>query len=104
MCNGFTTQPAECEDSEPKPIPNLPDSTVVTPKKQAQSHFMSILGIIVLATIVFVVLFLCYKRQVKREILQEMNNQITSTMHRYMAMKDDNESMIEKKNVFSIEN
>ena len=102
MCNGFTQQPSACEDAEPRPIPNLPDTTV-RPKKQPQSHFMSIVGILVLAIIVFAVLFLCYKRQMKREILQEMNTQIASTMHRYMAMKDDSEGMLGHKTSFSIE-
>eukprot|EP00331_Platyophrya_macrostoma_P032794 CAMPEP_0176437026 /NCGR_PEP_ID=MMETSP0127-20121128/18362_1 /TAXON_ID=938130 /ORGANISM="Platyophrya macrostoma, Strain WH" /LENGTH=493 /DNA_ID=CAMNT_0017820545 /DNA_START=33 /DNA_END=1514 /DNA_ORIENTATION=+ len=101
MCGGFTVTPSECEQSDPRPDPNNPPK----PRKQPKSHLISIITIISLATVAFIILFFCYKRHVKREILQEMNTQITSTMHRYMAMKDDSKDATDDKKttVFAID-
>lgn len=67
---------------QPNPVPKT------LPKKN-KSHLFLILSIIFIAIILFFVIFIMYKRQMKKEILQEMDYKISSTMHRYIAMGED---------------
>lgn len=94
MCDAFSELPTECDSAYDED--GFGDITNTNkPSSKKSSSVWLIMSVILIAIIVFALIFIMYKRQMKREILKDMDYQISSTLHRYMAMKDEGEKNVQ---------
>lgn len=81
ICDGFANPPRECI---------YDDIGVVPPLVRYEKHYpgLIIALVVVVLAILFVTIFICYKRRLRSEVNKEMEFMITSTMQKYVQLKE----------------
>ena len=91
ICEGFKSMPQTCEE----PVDPQPSTTNSSTTRDASSqnppasHTFATIVLVVFVMLIFMfVVFLFYRRHVKREMAEQMQNQINATVSQYFAIAE----------------
>ena len=80
ICDGFENPPDICSGRV---------EDVEKARKDVEQTWLIITGVVLIISVIFVIIFVLYKRAIRREVNQEMELMISSSMQKYMALREE---------------